>query len=1032
MEHMDTDDLIVELQACPNYSDSYMGLIPRRMHLMYKYLDLKGEEPWPFLEEYFGVALAFAALGALIHNTNKMDNEMNTIDLHSQRVALESMLSKTMGWLHKIAQDALHLQDRFTASEIARDRDSIAWKEEKAVLVKKIESAELEVIELKKRREEDSRANEKVVRIYATQEQTWKSERKKLRHEIGLLRKDLLKAEVGELCGYKSTTRGNCCEMCDQMGKHLKELQAALSEKQSLLVIAVEEARSADQKHKDFLDRLAIAEGVEVQLSQELEKEVEVSVKRQLLLSMVEKKKEEVEERFSCLLEELNTTRKYLSTSNSEVDRLRSELDVLRQENQSKDAEINRMMELARITSEEMKDLAKKFEQILKEKEIAEIEIDYWRRLADDTGAKLRPIAHKEETHWHEMKSYGPPMKSDEQLRATDERLSALRSKPLAMKSGTTNSKSLSQQMEFEASANNLNCNALALCDEIKTVQNPIFDFERFDHTTHQQILKELQLELDEAKEKLRVQDLEHKAMLIKLTEKGETELQQKDLQLATVEAKLCQVLLQLDKMKRNEVQVSSEQSEEKIFLQYINEDDQEVLPVSTKKETEKNIPASETIEDSMQIDQEDEGELGFEVLLHQGNLDLERASNTQENNSADVVQCHNASRLERVCSFSYALDPCSSPNKDDIVEKPLKITEFDMGFTFSTTVQILKVEDNPALSQNLSRSRSSVKRKRETIPRTNDSSEEESDSAVSYEDIDDAVIPIPMNGTQPLDEDLFNALGHHSRNSLSTLRAGSHDPTSPVFAGGRMERTVIHTREDIEILGLALEVRRIDQQLAEMEKAGGVESSEIIQFRIPTAMVDSSLSKQPRRSAGLVERVNRLAKHMGFTSPVPIAVINSFEDVNRICIQGAAESKQDSRSSPQPSENPPINYLTTLQRRAEIVSEKLVAIRNKLLKCSSSGSSLFPTHQLMDNVQAHLLQVQTALRARLTTITMDPAHSISANQLAQVHPMAITMEEHKSRRTFGREPKHRSSKYHLYAQALLGYSILYSVSQWR
>lgn len=177
--------------------------------------------------------------------------------------------------------------------------------------------------------------------------------------------------------------------------------------------------------------------------------------------------------------------------------------------------------------------------------------------------------------------------------------------------------------------------------------------------------------------------------------------------------------------------------------MQYINEDDQEVLPVSTKKETEKNIPASETIEDSMQIDQEDEGELGFEVILHQGNLDLERASNTQENNSADVVQCHNASRLERVCSFSYALDPCSSPNKDDIVEKPLKITEFDMGFTFSTTVQILKVEDNPALSQNLSRSRSSVKRKRETIPRTNDSSEEESDSAVSYEDIDDAVIPV-------------------------------------------------------------------------------------------------------------------------------------------------------------------------------------------------------------------------------------------------------------------------------------------------
>lgn len=104
---------------------------------------------------------------------------------------------------------------------------------------------------------------------------------------------------------------------------------------------------------------------------------------------MVEKKKEEVEERFLCLFEELNIIRKYLSIFNFEVDRFWSELDVLRQENQFKDVEINRMMELVWIILEEMKDFVKKFEQILKEKEIVEIEIDYWRRFVDDIGVKL-------------------------------------------------------------------------------------------------------------------------------------------------------------------------------------------------------------------------------------------------------------------------------------------------------------------------------------------------------------------------------------------------------------------------------------------------------------------------------------------------------------------------------------------------------------------------------------------------------------------------------------------------------------------
>lgn len=76
---------------------------------MYKYLDLKGEEFWLFLEEYFGVVLVFVVFGVLIYNINKMDNEMNIIDFYFQRVVFEFMLLKIMGWLYKIVQDVLYL-----------------------------------------------------------------------------------------------------------------------------------------------------------------------------------------------------------------------------------------------------------------------------------------------------------------------------------------------------------------------------------------------------------------------------------------------------------------------------------------------------------------------------------------------------------------------------------------------------------------------------------------------------------------------------------------------------------------------------------------------------------------------------------------------------------------------------------------------------------------------------------------------------------------------------------------------------------
>ncbi|XP_024379214.1 uncharacterized protein [Physcomitrium patens] len=1033
MEDVDTDGLIMEFEACPDDPvsvDSKMDLTPRRKPLTYSCMNLKDEEAWPFLVEYFGVAYAFAALGALIHNTRKVKNEMDITSSHVQKMALVSMLARAMGWLHILALNAQLLREKLSASEEARHRDGLSWKEEIAVLVHKKERSELEVFELKKRREEDSKANEKVVRIYAGQEQSWKSERKKLRHEINLLRKDLFKAEVGEICGFKLNTKGISCEMCDQKDKHAKQLELALSEKEFLLMTAIEEARLADREHKEIRERLAEAELVEVQLSKKLDKEVAASVEQDLLLSEVKENQMEVEGRFKSLLEELNTTRINLSTSNFELERILSETEYLKKELQKKDAAVSSLMEQARVKSDEMEDLVRKLAQLREEKKIAEVAGENWRWIPEETvcsrvmGAKVQSITQLEEIHWHEVESY------ERQLRVKDERISALRSKLLAVESALIHPKSQSHELKLEISAKNLNCTTLALYDDVKTAHDLTVDLENFNSTVNQVLMK-LHQEFDEAKEKLRDQVLKYKTKLSKLRERTEAELQQKDLQLASTEAKLCQVLLQLAKTKRNEELITFDHSEEKIFLQYIGEDDQELL-LTNNKGFEKSKTASQTSENLIPDDQKNEGEISFEGQLYKENmflgfefLEQKMVSKTEKNNSLDSVQLQNASRLQRYDSFSLTSDPRSLSSRGRIAEKTPQTSQYAIESSFATTAQVLKEGNDSESSRNLYWFRSSVKRKRESMNKTHDDFKADPICTSRTRDIDDfsplvsnARNPfdymIPVNRTQLTDADLPSASEHHSRNSLSTIKPGLQGPSSPVFSGMITKRTDVRTREDIEILGLALEVKRIDQQLAEMVKAGGVEQSDTVQFLIPTTMVVSTnTSQNTKRSQGLAGRVCRLAKHMGFTGPLPAAVINSCIDVNGICTQDPVKTKQNAYMISQSSELPSTNDLAILQWRAKVVSEKLLAIQTKLVKYNSSGSSLFPTEQLLDAVQAHLSQVKMALRARMRTINPEPSSSAPA-KLEKVHSMTMNREKYKSRGAFGRGPEYRSSKYHL------------------
>lgn len=123
----------------------------------------------------------------------------------------------------------------------------IVWKVQKRVpndgenLIIKLKSAEIEIKNLKKMRHEDAKANEKVVGIFATQEQSWFSERRKLRQQIGAL--------LNELRVFEK-----------KKGSEVSELNQKLKEMESLVESKDKKIEEEDKKRKEFEEKVKKAE----------------------------------------------------------------------------------------------------------------------------------------------------------------------------------------------------------------------------------------------------------------------------------------------------------------------------------------------------------------------------------------------------------------------------------------------------------------------------------------------------------------------------------------------------------------------------------------------------------------------------------------------------------------------------------------------------------------------------------------------------------------------------------------------------
>ncbi|CAM6066064.1 unnamed protein product, partial [Sphagnum tenellum] len=278
-------------------------LSPGRKKLMSKYFMLKEGESGSLVSEYFGVALAFVALGGMIRDVNLLkaktkqqqqemmmmvDHEREPPKLH--RMALEEMLKAAMERLRALAAkmqsleekvqerrnmeagfqyERMELLKRAMAAEtvvVEKAEAEAAWRLEKAELQKrvaeadaqrdyffnKMTEAEIRVTELNRLRAEDGKANAKLVAIYASREQGWKTDKMKLRQEIDLLKERLAKLVL------ESRTRAEEAVAAATVASSLESIAEAHRTRRNLKkseknekILALESQTSVSSKQED-------------------------------------------------------------------------------------------------------------------------------------------------------------------------------------------------------------------------------------------------------------------------------------------------------------------------------------------------------------------------------------------------------------------------------------------------------------------------------------------------------------------------------------------------------------------------------------------------------------------------------------------------------------------------------------------------------------------------------------------------------------------------------------------------------------
>ncbi|KAF2291901.1 hypothetical protein GH714_036061 [Hevea brasiliensis] len=314
------------------------------------YLIVSEDKGNSFYPMYFGVSCAFFALKVLARPGKE---EERWFELCDKMLQGSAQLLGLLVW------------------RIQRERAN----SEQYKLLHELETAEKEIKELKQMRREDAKANEKVVGIFASQEQRWLIERKKLRQHAGALMNELRVLQKRKE------------EAISEINDKLKEME--------LLVQAKDKALEEEEhKRKELEEKLTKAENVLEELRETAKREAQeystdlwkhktaflelVSNQRQLeaelgrALRQLEAKRQEID----LVLEQKEESDLLTQKLSMEVVKMRKDLE-------QKDKILSAMLRKSKVDTAEKQMLLKEVKLSKAKRKQAELETERWRGMSE-------------------------------------------------------------------------------------------------------------------------------------------------------------------------------------------------------------------------------------------------------------------------------------------------------------------------------------------------------------------------------------------------------------------------------------------------------------------------------------------------------------------------------------------------------------------------------------------------------------------------------------------------------------------------
>ncbi|MCO5557745.1 hypothetical protein L7F22_011316 [Adiantum nelumboides] len=346
------------------------------------------------LREYFGLAMAICAVGFL-------RNACPGYEAFSNRFLKD-------GAQERAGQGAVLSFERLVPSTVVSDKVK-GQGDQQSLILQTIARLQLELSELKRLRSEDGKANEKVVSIFASKEQDWKLERRKLQEEHNKLYLELQRAFLqqealrSQMEPLRSLRKQPCPE-CEHRKGLFVELKDRLGEQEFLIMATMEEVQIERQEKNAIAEKLAAVElslsqsqkqlsmdaehhALELAMYEDLVKQLESSAKlaenekSQILLELTA-----AQASFSALTNEKNHCKESNSVMSRGINQLQASM-------QGKDTIISAMFKKANADAQDRRELENELAFTRDKVDHAEREKQKWRRLVQ---VNARSSSHNE------------------------------------------------------------------------------------------------------------------------------------------------------------------------------------------------------------------------------------------------------------------------------------------------------------------------------------------------------------------------------------------------------------------------------------------------------------------------------------------------------------------------------------------------------------------------------------------------------------------------------------------------------------